>query len=220
MKTRMNFLSLSAFVIIWSGCVTESFGPHDLDRKSSRAIVTDVMLRPMEKLESTNFQRVQVFKTASRDLAFDALIGPHPYVGDPVPPAKAKFLHSEPRVALEAGWVYAAGDCPYVEGGLVDATAGGSRATMIVWINEVNNDVYLFLLKKTGTEWAKVTLRSDPSKFKQWDFKYPYNNVERFVVFHPPNTFDDPQTISGPTRTLVDDIMGFAADANILDADR
>lgn len=219
MKGRLIVKLLILGAVGW-GC-NKTPGEHALvDRKGPRAIVTDVMLLPKEMLVSKNFQRVQVFKEASYDLAFDSLIGPHPYTGSSIPDARAWFEHSEPRIHLEAGWVYAAGDCPYVEGGLVDATAHGSRATIIVWINESNGDVYTFLLNKTGSEWAKVSLRSDPSKNKQWDFKPPHNNESvRVVIFHPPATFDEPQPIDGPLQSFVADVKGFAADVKILDAD-
>lgn len=237
MKSRWVVMALAVVVMGMSGCFWPSHGmtgslkpPHagkSTKRKNPRALVTDILLLPKQKIVSKQLQRVEFYKGRSRALAFDALIGPYPYRTDDDPntdgpDAVAYFDHSRAELYLLAGWVIAAGESTVVEAELVEATGvGGSNATIIVWIHPTG-DVYLFLLRKTGSERATLSLRSDPSKYKTWNFEAPYEKTERFVVFHPPATFEDPRPIDDipALREFVTDVMSFASDAEILDADR
>lgn len=207
------------------GCVDASKPPpyHFVEPIHARAILLETVVRPNQELRSKNFQRLQVrFHQTGRSLFYDVLIGPYPYNVTPpavVPDAVAKYVNAIPRFILMDGWICMAGECPYVEAELVDATAHGSNATIVTQVDGTIERV--FLLRRTGNEWATVTLKGqpvNPDTQKIWRA-----DVDRYVEAFPgtPPTLSNPLPVaSAPPaiREFVNDMNTFMSEAGMVDA--
>lgn len=153
MKSRMVAVTLLLGSLGMCGCFSEDYLTGNT---KYRAIRMDTLLRKEENIGSKHIERLEVrYKNKyGGKRKFDALIGPYPYTGA-VSPAEAWYNNPVGRIVSGAGWVYAYGECPYVETTLVEATAHGSNAAIISQIDGAKHRIYL--LNITGHEVATVT---------------------------------------------------------------
>jgi hypothetical protein len=174
-----------------------------------RAIRLETMLRPGPKIETKHIERLEVrFKKRNGSKGkFDVLMGPYPF-NDPSAEAKAKYKNPIGRMVCEAGWIYASGECPYVETNLVEATAHGT--TIIVQIDSTTPGTTIhrvYLLNASGQEKVKVTPRNEPGVPPppppiSWNAS-DYPDDDSYLDVYPgipatPGNPGTPITVSGP----------------------
>jgi hypothetical protein len=179
MKSGMVVAIAALGALAMGGCAKPKPGSlYAYQQKNTkyRALHTETMMRPDQKIVTKNIEKVQVrFKDDwGFKRKYDALIGPNPNEVEAV----AIYKNPIGRWAAEAGWIYASGECPYVETTLVEATAHGTEVTIIVQIEGTKHRVYL--LNISGGEW--VEFRSPPgvgpwvpwyaSEFSSDDYSY------------------------------------------------
>ena len=165
-----------------------------------RAIRMDTLLRKEENIGSKHIERLEVrYKNKyGGKRKYDVLIGPYPYTGA-VSPAEAWYNNPVGRIVSGAGWVYAYGECPYVETTLVEATAHGSNAAIISQIDGAKHRI--FLLNVSGSEVATVTpVGGNPFSWNASAFP----GDDSFVVAQPGQPLAGPYGVNGAGNAIIE----------------
>ena len=172
MNSRMVVAIAALGALAMGGCAKPK--PGDLAKQQDkytkyRAIHKETMLRPGPKIVTKNIERLEVRYKGKYGFKreYDALVGPNP---DEVE-AIASYKNPAGRMVAEAGWIYASGECPYVETTLVEATAHGTDVTIIVQIDmdSAGNPIHrVYLLNISGSEWAEVRIPPQSGTWYQW----------------------------------------------------
>lgn len=219
MSSRNPILAITLGTLGMSGCLGGFPAPPPGIKTSPRAILTGVIVRPHQEIKSSYFHRYKVkFNLDKVPKEFDALIGPYPYNVSPLPDFVAQYRNPIPRIYLASGYVYEAGECPSAETDLVDATAHGTNATMITQVDGTTHRV--FLIRKTGTEQATVTLKG-VSPTVQIVMNANTTTSDQYVEALPgaPPTLSGPFNVAGSSQSgFVTEVKLFAGEAALIDA--